>query len=97
MAQRPPRPRPVYGPTIDQIVRRIRPKWMRDALCREHPEISWFPELGEDAEPAKQVCRRCAVMPECLAYATATGQQGIWGATSARQRARILADEEQPR
>ena len=23
-----------------------RPAWMLDALCREHPEINWFPGQG---------------------------------------------------
>lgn len=93
MLRRPPRPRPQYGPTIDAIVRRIRPAWMRDALCREHPEVSFFPELGESAEPAKSVCARCAVSVECLAYAIEHREDGVWGGTTARTRRSAATQE----
>lgn len=67
------------------------PAWMRDALCREpFPGVNWFPERGEDAGPAKAVCRRCLVMEECRAYAGLDPElQGIWGGLSERQRRRL--------
>ena len=37
-----------------------RPGWMRDSLCREHPEVSFFPAVGESIEPAKAVRERCS-------------------------------------
>ena len=65
----------------------LRPGWMRDALCREYPGHWWFPEQGESNANAVEVCRRCAVRAECLAYAHAEHlDHGVWGATSARQR-----------
>ena len=66
-----------------------RPAFMSDALCREHPEISWFPERGEDARPAKAVCAACLVRDECLAFAATFALnelQGIWGGLSGRER-----------
>lgn len=64
------------------------PAWMRDALCREpHPGVTWFPERGEDAGPAKAVCRRCLVMGECWTFAGLDPDlRGIWGGQSERQR-----------
>ena len=86
MLRPPPRPRPQYGPTIDAIVRRIRPAWMRDALCRERTDVSFFPAVGESAEPAKAVCAQCCVRTECLAYAIEHREDGVWGGTTARTR-----------
>ncbi len=37
-----------------------RPAWHADAACREHPEVDWFPERGDDQGPAKAVCARAA-------------------------------------
>lgn len=42
--------------------------WMRDALCREYPNVNFFPNTGEQAAPAKSICARCIVRDECLDY-----------------------------
>src|SRR5437762_6690751 len=39
------------------------PSWAKDGLCRDYPHINWFPAQGESSEPAKAICRRCAVRP----------------------------------
>lgn len=71
-----------------------RPGWHRDALCKEYPELSWFPERGQDVEAAKEVCRRCLVQSECRAVAVADGDvHGVWGGTSDRERRRMRAAE----
>jgi WhiB family redox-sensing transcriptional regulator len=63
--------------------------WAADALCREHPEVSWFPGRGQPTEPAKAVCRKCLCRADCAAYALDHEQvQGVWGSTSERDRAR---------
>jgi WhiB family redox-sensing transcriptional regulator len=75
------------GPSadVDQVLGDPQP-WMRDALCREHPEVSFFVERGEDVRPAKALCSACLVRGECIAYAAAQGFEfGIWGGLSARQ------------
>jgi len=61
---------------------------MRDGLCREHPEVSCFPALGESSEPARAVCqRRLARDACCLAYALEHDERhGVWGGLSARER-----------
>src|SRR5688572_16820431 len=67
------------------------PAWQKGGLCREHPSVSWFPERGESAAPAKAICRRCTVRNDCLNYALSLeGRvEGVWGATSPRERRRI--------
>lgn len=59
-----------------------RPAWMKDALCREYPEVSWFPDKGQPAGPAKAICQRCAVQDACQVYGLTHEQpagHGIWG------------------
>lgn len=70
-----------------------RPAWHRDALCREYPELSWFPGRGEPTGPLTAVCARCLVRDECLAQALDAGDrvQGIWGGTSERGRRSLRA------
>lgn len=47
----------------------------------------FFPEKGESARAAKQVCRRCRVRAECLDYAIEHNELfGVWGGTSERDR-----------
>lgn len=65
---------------------------MRDALCREYPELNWFPERGKPAEQQRAVCRRCPVSDECLGYALGDNH-GIWGGTSARERRKLRKDK----
>lgn len=72
-----------------------RPQWQRDALCREYPNLPWFPKRGESAKPALQVCGRCMVLVECRAWAMADQSldaAGVLGGMSAiaRIRARRL-------
>lgn len=67
-----------------------RPAWHADALCREHPEVNFFPKTGEDLRPARAVCGSCAVRAECLAYAlTDSRLEGVWAGTSGRERRRL--------
>lgn len=72
-----------------------RPAWQADALCREpeYRHVNFFPGRGEDPRPAKQVCARCLVADECVAYAmrteTVEGITGIWGGYSARERRQL--------
>lgn len=71
-----------------------RPAWMADASCREHPDVNFFPERGEDVRAAKAVCSGCLVAEDCFAYAVGRGVylSGIWAGTSDRQRRRARRD-----
>lgn len=65
------------------------PKW-QDALCAEvDPEI-FFPIKGSaqsQAFKAKSICRKCPIIDKCLSYAVKhTDLEGIWGATTPRER-----------
>ena len=65
--------------------------WRHFAECREEDPELFFPvgtsgpALQQIAE-AKAVCHRCPVSAECLRWALATGQVGIWGGLSEDER-----------
>ncbi len=75
------------------LLERLRPPWMRRGACRDHPELTWFPEhgaLGNPAAASIAICRECRVRTECLGYAVDRPElRGIWGATSERGRERL--------
>ena len=83
------------GPDLAAIVSAGRPGWMRDALCREYPNIDF---LGE-SKRAKRICTRCLALKECRAYALDNAEVdgpdctsgGIWGGLSASDRRRLRA------
>jgi Transcription factor WhiB len=63
--------------------------WRRDALCREHPEINWFPSGGQSGEAAVAICNLCTVRDECHQFMAQSDDghlAGIWAATTGRQR-----------
>jgi WhiB family redox-sensing transcriptional regulator len=66
--------------------------WRHEAACREVDPELFFP-IGNSGpallqiEEAKQVCRRCSVMEECLRWAIDSGQDaGVWGGLSEDER-----------
>jgi WhiB family transcriptional regulator, redox-sensing transcriptional regulator len=66
--------------------------WMSRGACRrEDPEL-FFPvtethvSAGRQIAAAKAVCGHCLVRVTCLAYALATGQDGVWGGTTGSER-----------
>ncbi len=64
-----------------------RPAWHADALCREYPGVSFYPERGQPTGPAKAICGRCAVRQDCEAAARANAEEfGVWGGLSAQER-----------
>ncbi len=64
--------------------------WMRSAPCRrpEVPVWLFFPGRGdnETLARAKAVCATCPHAAACLDLALATGADGVWGGTTARER-----------
>ena len=64
-----------------------RDAWRDDALCRDHPLVTFFPEAGQRAAPALWICGRCPVRNECLADAIACGDEfGVRGGMTAGAR-----------
>lgn len=80
------------GDLLEMIIRG-RPSWQRDALCREHPELSWFLTPGQDPLPARRICDACLVHYECKRWALEQGPelQGMWAGTSPKDRRQIRA------
>jgi WhiB family transcriptional regulator, redox-sensing transcriptional regulator len=87
-------------PTLDslhELIVRVRPAWHADALCREHPEVNFFPERGEDARPARAICARCPVIAECRSHAVERNEiHGLWGGTSVRERRKLRTTARTP-
>jgi WhiB family redox-sensing transcriptional regulator len=66
--------------------------WRGYAACRDVDPELFFP-IGNTGpallqiEEAKQVCRRCKVVQECLQWALDSGQDsGVWGGLSEDER-----------
>nr|WP_076482142.1 WhiB family transcriptional regulator [Williamsia sterculiae] len=72
--------------------------WQLQASCRT-TGVDFFPDhhgrrRDRDAQErdAKQICRECPVMRECLSYAIQAGEpHGVWGGTTPRERALMEA------
>lgn len=66
-------------------------EWRDGALCATVDPQLFFPETTEEAKVAKQLCRTCDVVEQCLQYALAKDEQyGIWGAKSPNERRALL-------
>jgi len=81
---RPPRHRSLAAPA------RFAARWRELAACRSTDLGVFFPERGESAGPARQVCSACPVRQPCLDYAiTNRITHGVWGGLTERER-RVL-------
>ena len=81
MTARLPRRRTLAAPA------RFAARWRELAACRGTDLEVFFPERGESAEPARQVCAACPVRQPCLDYAiTNRITHGIWGGLTERER-----------
>lgn len=70
--------------------------WMQQAACRHllAGGDPWFPPpgaMGDEVAAALRVCATCPVRKPCADYATAHGERGIWGGTTANQRQKRAA------
>lgn len=79
--------------------------WQLRGRCLGYPLEVFFPEdrlksgLRQRENEAKLICRQCPVLAECREHALRTPEQhGVWGAMTARERARELrsAQSDQP-
>ena len=66
--------------------------WRHRSACRDEDPELFFP-IGNTGpallqiEEAKQVCRSCEVIEECLSWALESGQDaGVWGGLSEDER-----------
>ncbi|WP_332522644.1 WhiB family transcriptional regulator [Mycolicibacterium mengxianglii] len=72
-------------------------EWQLHGRCRTHPDQDFFPDehrgqaLREREEQAKRICRACPVVTACRSHALQVPERfGVWGAMTARERARLL-------
>lgn len=78
--------------------------WKRQGACRgEDPELFFLPDgmrgpakMRQVAE-AKAVCVFCPVRAQCLRYALARGEFGVWGGTDEDDRRKLRAETMQQR
>lgn len=64
--------------------------WRLNAACWDIGSDMFFPEVGDNARKAKQVCQSCPVTAECLHFALENGvKAGIWGGLNYKERTRI--------
>ena len=64
--------------------------WQSRANCMGVDPELFFPERGSSTREAKEVCRGCVVLEDCLEYALANSEKfGIWGGMSERERRRV--------
>lgn len=76
---------PAVSPASEVFELLRRPAWHADALCKEHPEVSWFPGQGESVAEARAICTACPVRDPCRA-AGERERFGIWGGMAERAR-----------
>lgn len=64
--------------------------WHEYALCSQTDPEAFFPDKGGSTREAKQICKICPVINECLQYALLHDERfGIWGGMSERDRRRL--------
>jgi WhiB family transcriptional regulator, redox-sensing transcriptional regulator len=74
--------------------------WRSAAACRVADPDLFFPVSSsgpalEQVAEAKEVCARCQVRPECLAFALRTHQvHGVWGGMSEQERYLLWSRDE---
>jgi WhiB family transcriptional regulator, redox-sensing transcriptional regulator len=72
---------------------RFAARWRQQAACHGTDLNLFYPERGQSAGPARQVCARCPVRQPCLEYALSNRiTSGIWGGLTQRERRPLQAD-----
>ena len=74
-------------------------EWQVNSACRELPTEIFFHPDGERGPSrknrirnAKEICKKCPVINECLQHALTVQEPfGIWGGKSEEERAELLA------
>lgn len=75
-------------------------RWMDHARCATRsPEIKalFHSEKASDQGLAKIICRNCPVLFLCYHHAITHDEEGVWGATTRRERLRIQRTLIQPK
>ena len=65
----------------------LHPAFHRDAGCREHPELNWFPRRGADVSRQRAICSACLVLDECREQSVSRVEfSGFWAGTTTSER-----------
>ena len=62
------------------------PALFDQAVCAQTDPDLFFPEKGVNCHAAKQLCRSCVHVTDCLTWALHYSVDGVWGATTPRER-----------
>jgi WhiB family transcriptional regulator, redox-sensing transcriptional regulator len=60
--------------------------WHARGLCTGEDPDAFFPSNGAPGTRAREVCAACPVCRDCLQYATAADESGIWGGLDQQER-----------
>lgn len=63
--------------------------YLDDAACRGVDSDTFYAESGAAILEAKSICGRCACRDLCLEWAIKREEFGVWGGTTARERAAL--------
>ena len=63
--------------------------FLDDAACRGLDPELFYAEGGAAVAKAKGICAQCDLRVRCLEWAIAREEFGVWGGTTARERAAI--------
>jgi WhiB family transcriptional regulator, redox-sensing transcriptional regulator len=63
--------------------------FLEEAACRGLDPELFYAEGGAAVTRAKGVCGGCDIRAKCLEWAIAREEFGVWGGTTARERAQI--------
>lgn len=68
--------------------------WMTAAACRGVPVAIFFPERGEPAAPAREICAGCSCLAACRTFALSADapEHGIIAGWTSKERARLRAE-----
>ena len=72
-----------------------REEWSERANCLGVDPELFFPDRGESAQPAKEVCAGCVVSEDCLDYSLRFNiKHGVWGGLAERDRRPLRASRQ---
>ena len=63
--------------------------YLDDAQCRGLDPELFYAESGSAIMKAKSLCSACPVREKCLEWAVKREEFGVWGGTTARERAAL--------
>ena len=63
--------------------------YLEEAACRGLDPELFYAEGGAAVARAKAVCAECGLKQKCLEWAISREEFGVWGGTTARERAAI--------